>query len=101
MFVLSNFIFAVAYLFHYLIFPIVFWLVFIRALVSWVSPDPYNPLVQFLYKTTEPLLTPFRKILPLSFNIGIDVSPLLLLLVIKFLDMFLIKTLFELAIKLR
>ena len=58
------------------------WLVIIAALVSWVSPDPRNPIVRFLYVTTEPLFRPFRRLLPPSRTGGIDLSPLLVLVII-------------------
>lgn len=61
------------------------WLVIAAALVSWVSPDPRNPIVQFLYRMTEPILRPFRKILPPSRTGGIDLSPLFVILLIVFL----------------
>lgn len=67
------------------ILSIVQWLVIIAALVSWVSPDPRNPIVQFLYRTTEPILRPFRKILPPRLTGGIDLSPILVILAIIFL----------------
>lgn len=58
------------------------WLVIIAALVSWVSPDPRNPIVRFLYVTTEPLFRPFRRLLPPSRTGGLDLSPLFVLLII-------------------
>jgi YggT family protein len=58
------------------------WLVIIAALVSWVNPDPRNPIVRFLYVTTEPLFRPFRRILPPSRTGGIDLSPLFVLVII-------------------
>ena len=58
------------------------WLVIIAALVSWVSPDPRNPIVRFLYVTTEPLFRPFRRLLPPSRTGGLDLSPLFVLVVI-------------------
>lgn len=58
------------------------WLVIIAALVSWVSPDPRNPIVRFLYATTEPLFRPFRRLLPPSRTGGLDLSPLFVLLII-------------------
>jgi len=61
------------------------WLVIAAALVSWVSPDPRNPIVQFLYRMTEPLLRPFRRILPPSRTGGIDLSPLFVILLVIFL----------------
>jgi len=72
---------------------IVQWLVIIAALVSWVSPDPRNPIVQFLYRATNPMLRPFRKILPPQRTGGIDFSPVLLILLIVFVRNFLIRLL--------
>jgi YggT family protein len=65
------------------------WLVIIAAVISWVNPDPRNPIVQFLYRTTDPLLRPFRRILPPRRTGGIDLSPILFLLVILFVRVFL------------
>lgn len=73
----------------------------IRALISWVNPDPYNPIVQFLYKTTEPILDPIRRILPQGLRFGIDISPIIAFLVIVFLRSFLVQTIYELAANLR
>jgi YggT family protein len=80
---------------------ILYWLILIRALISWVSPDPFNPIVQFLLKCTEPVLEPIRKILPLNFKFGIDISPVIAFLAIMFLRSFLFNTLIDLAAKLR
>jgi YggT family protein len=74
------------------------WLIIIRALLSWVNPDPYNVIVQFLYKVTEPLLAPFRRLVP-AYSTGIDFSPIFALLAIWFLKLFLIRTLFGVAIR--
>ena len=71
------------------ILSVIQWLVIIAAVISWVNPDPRNPIVQFLYRTTDPLLRPFRRILPPRRTGGIDFSPLLLLLLILFLKVFL------------
>ncbi|MFN2634209.1 MAG: YggT family protein [Thermoanaerobaculia bacterium] len=68
------------------ILDLIKWIVIIAAVISWVSPDPRNPIVHFLYKFTEPLLRPFRKLLPSSRTGGIDFSPLLLILLIQFLQ---------------
>ena len=95
MFVLSNFITALATIANYIL-TIANWLVLIRALISWVSPDPYNPIVRFLYAATEPILAPFRRIIPI-YNIGIDLSPIFALIFIWFLKMFLVRSLFGLA----
>jgi YggT family protein len=96
MFVLSNFISAIANILT-VILNITYWLVIIRALVSWVNPDPNNALVQFLYKTTEPILEPIRIRLPLNFRFGIDISPIIVILIIMFLQSFLVKSLFDLS----
>jgi YggT family protein len=71
------------------ILTVIQWLVIIAAVISWVNPDPRNPIVQFLYRTTEPMLRPFRKLIPPSRTGGIDLSPLVLLLLILFLKVFL------------
>jgi YggT family protein len=58
-------------------------LVIARALISWVSPDPYNPIVQFLVRATEPALRPIRRWLP---HTGIDISPIILIFAIFFVQ---------------
>ena len=95
MFVLSNFISAVATILDYML-AIANWLIIIRALISWVNPDPYNPIVQFLYKATEPILAPFRRLFPIR-TIGLDISPIFALIFIWFLKLFLVKTLYGVA----
>lgn len=72
------------------------WVIIIRAMVSWVNPDPYNPVVQFLYRMTEPVLSPVRRLIP-AYNIGIDLSPLVVILIILFLRSFLVASLYQLA----
>lgn len=98
MFAVGNLVNASAIILDYLL-TILNWLIIIRALISWVSPDPYNPIVQFLYKTTEPLLAPFRRLIPI-YTIGLDLSPVFALIVIWFLKLFLVRTLFGLAVRL-
>ena len=97
MFVMGNLISAVARILDFVL-TIANWLIIIRALLSWVSPDPYNPVVQFLYKTTEPLLAPFRRLVP-AYSIGIDISPIFALLFIWFLKLFVVRTLFSIAMR--
>jgi len=72
------------------------WIIIIRALISWVNPDPYNPIVQILTRMTEPVLRPIRKLVP-PYRIGIDFSPFIAILVIIFLQYALIKNLYRLA----
>ena len=100
MFILANFIFAIANILDVLL-TVLYWLIIVRALISWVNPDPFNPIVQFLYKTTDPILDPVRKRLPISFRFGIDISPIIVFLVIMFLKSFLIRSLFDLGMKLK
>jgi YggT family protein len=93
MFVLSNFIRALASVVD-IVLSIFYWLIIIRALISWVNPDPYNAVVQFLYRTTEPILYPIRRMLP---PMGIDVSPIIAFLVIIFLKGFVVATLIDMS----
>ena len=99
MFVLANFFQALALVTGYVL-EILTWLIIIRALLSWVSPDPDNPIVQFIERSTEWVLAPFRAWIP-SYKIGIDVSPLLALLLIYFLKIFLVQTLLGLSLRFR
>ena len=97
MFAIGNLISALATILGYIL-TIASWLIIIRALISWVNPDPYNPIVQFLYKTTDPLLEPFRRVIPMS-RMGLDISPIFALLVIWFLKLFLVPTLYGIAMR--
>ncbi len=95
MFALRNLIEAVAYILN-LGLTIYMWIIIARAILSWVNPDPYNPIVRFLYNVTEPVLGWVRQRVPLIFG-GLDLSPLLVLLAIVFLQRFLVSTLWDLA----
>jgi YggT family protein len=97
MFVIGNLISTVAIILDFIL-TIANWLIIIRALLSWVNPDPYNPIVRFLYKTTEPLLAPFRRLIP-AYSIGIDISPIFALLFVWFLKLFVVRTLFSIAMR--
>jgi YggT family protein len=99
MFVLGNFFAALAAVLNMLL-SIYMWIIIIRALISWVNPDPYNPIVQFLYSATDPVLHRVRRWLPVSFG-GIDFSPILVIAAIYFLQIFLVGNLQELAYRLR
>ncbi len=70
------------------IFEIYAYIVVARAILSWVSPDPYNPIVRFLYGATEPVLQRMRRILPLQFS-GIDFTPMVLIFALFFVSTFL------------
>ena len=95
MFALRNLIEALAYILN-LALTIYMWVIIARAILSWVNPDPYNPIVRFLYNITEPVLGWVRRQVPLVFG-GLDLSPLLILLAIVFLQRFLVSTLWDLA----
>ena len=99
MFVLSNLVQALANL-VYLVLQAYFWIIIARAVLSWVSPDPYNPVVRFLYRVTEPVLRPIRQWLPM-YAMGLDLSPMVVLLGIYFLEWFLVASLRDLAVSLR
>ena len=99
MFVLENLIFALAKIID-IGLPIYMWIIIGRALISWVNPDPYNPIVTFLYRATEPVLAPIRRWIPLR-GMGIDISPIIVILIIYFLQMFLVKTMIQLTTYLR
>ena len=71
------------------------WIVIIAALVSWVSPDPRNPIVRFLWAVTEPMFRPFRRLLPPSRTGGIDLSPLFVLLLIFLVSRFVARLAFS------
>ena len=97
MFVLGNLFQALAAVTSWLL-EILWWLIVIRALLSWVSPDPSNPIVQFIERVTEPVLAPFRAWIP-AYKIGLDLSPLFAILLIYFLKIFLVQTLLGLSIR--
>jgi len=95
MFVLSNFLAALASVLNMLLSAYM-WIIIIRALISWVSPDPYNPIVQFLRSATDPLLYRVRRWLPVSFG-GIDFSPIVVIAALIFLQAFLVQSLLDLS----
>ncbi len=97
MFILGNFIIALAKVVDAVLF-FLYWLILIRAVISWVNPDPFNPIVQFLYRTTEPVLEPLRRVLPRS---AIDISPIVAFLIIMFAKSFVVATLFQIGMSLK
>ena len=78
------------------VLTIYMWIIIIRALLSWVNPDPYNPIVRFLYNVTEPALAQIRRRLPINFG-AIDLSPLILILAIMLVSAWLVPSLQHLA----
>ena len=99
MFVISNFLVAVAKVLD-IALSIFMWIIIARAILSWVSPDPYNPIVRFIHKITEPVLYQVRRKIPLNFG-GIDFSPIIILLAVIFLQQFVVQSLHQFAMTLR
>ncbi|MCX5885771.1 MAG: YggT family protein [Proteobacteria bacterium] len=99
MFIIGNLIHALAAIIHWAL-TIYMWLIIARAVISWVNPDPYNPVVRFLYQVTEPVLYRVRRFLPIG-RMPIDLSPVVVFLAIFFLDAFLVRTLEDIAIRMR
>jgi YggT family protein len=95
MFLASNLILAIAKVIS-IALNLYMWIIIARALISWVNPDPYNPIVRFLISATEPVLYFIRRKLPGSFG-GIDFSPVIAILAIYFLQIFLVQSLIQMA----
>jgi len=98
MFIVSNLLLAIAQVLN-LVLWLYMWIVIFRALISWVNPDPRNPIVRFLYNATEPLLYRVRRAVPI-FAGGIDFSPLIVIVAIYFLQIFLVQSLRDMALSL-
>ncbi len=99
MFILANLIEAVSRILD-IALSIYMWVVIISAVISWVNPDPYNPVVRFLKNVTEPVYKKIRKFVPTNFG-GIDIAPLIVILIIIFLKYFLVNTLYDIAFRLK
>ena len=99
MFLLSNLVYALANLVN-LVLNAYLLIVVARAVLSWVNPDPYNPIVRFLHRVTEPVLRPIRERLP-TIAMGLDLSPMVVLLAIYFLQSLVVGSLHDLAASLR
>ena len=95
MFIISNFLIAAAKIMDFALTAYM-WVIIGRAILSWVNLDQYNPIVQFLYSITEPLLSRIRRSLPFAMG-GIDFSPMILIMAIIFLQSFLVPTLYQMA----
>ncbi|MBI5417093.1 YggT family protein [Candidatus Poribacteria bacterium] len=98
MFIIGNLINAIAYILSYLL-GLYNLLIVIRAALSWVSADPYNPIVHFIVTVTEPFLSLIRTFIPMR-RIGFDISPIIAFGILVFIDKFFIATLFDIAIRL-
>ncbi len=99
MMVISTLLEAIANILH-MVINIYIWVVIIAALISWVRPDPFNPIVQTLYRLTEPVYHFIRRYIPTVIG-GIDLAPLIVIIALQFIDLFLVKLLFQLAYRLQ
>ncbi|MGQ0695709.1 MAG: YggT family protein [Nitrospiraceae bacterium] len=90
----GNFLNALGSVIYYVL-EIYIYVVVARALISWVNPDPWNPIVQFLDKVTEPALAPIRRLI--GWRLGLDLSPFILILILIFLQKFIVPSLFQMA----
>jgi YggT family protein len=97
MFVFGDLLIAVAKIVDTLL-GVYKWVIIIAALISWVNPDPYNPIVKFLYSVTEPVFRPIRRLI--GYRLGpIDISPIIVILAIIFIQLFLVRTLIKVGYK--
>lgn len=91
MYIVGYFLMAVANVLNFVLLFFM-WVVIARAILSWVNPDPYNPIVRFIHNVTEPVLYQVRKKIPINFG-GIDFSPIIIILVVYFLRDFVVNSL--------
>ena len=96
MFVAGNALTAVATIIDYVLW-LYMWVIIARALISWVNPDPWNPIVQFLNRATEPVLAPIRRWV--GVRMGMDLAPIVVILIITFLQIAVVDSLKELAMR--
>ncbi len=95
MFVFGDLFISVATILDYVL-GLYKWIVIIAALITWVNPDPYNPIVRFLHAVTEPVFKPIRRII--GYRLGpIDISPVIVIIVIIFLQSFLVRTIIKIG----
>jgi YggT family protein len=99
MLIFGNLLIAAAEIIN-MILNIYYWVVIIAALISWVNPDPYNPVVRFLRAVTEPVFRPIRRLI--GYRLGpVDISPIVVILAIFFVQKFLIRTILEIGYKIK
>jgi YggT family protein len=95
MFIIANFLVALAQVLDYILWAYV-WILLGRVVISWVNADPANPIVRFLYAATEPVLERARRLLPLQAG-GFDLSPIIVWIAVIFLQRFIVRSLYDLA----
>lgn len=96
MFVFRNVLLGAATVLDYVLW-LYMWIIIARALISWVNPDPWNPIVQFLDRATEPVLAPIRRWM--GWRMGIDLSPIIAVLILTFLQFAVVQSLKDLALR--
>lgn len=96
MFVVGNVLLGIATVLDYALW-FYMWIIIARALISWVNPDPWNPIVQFLDRATEPVLSPIRR--RLGWRMGIDLSPIIAIVAITFVQIAVVQSLKDLALR--
>ncbi|MBX9658051.1 MAG: YggT family protein [Nitrospiraceae bacterium] len=96
MFVFRNVLLGTATVLDYVLW-LYMWIIIARALISWVNPDPWNPIVQFLDRATEPVLAPIRRWM--GWRMGIDLSPIIAILTLTFLQFAVVQSLKDLALR--
>ena len=99
MFIVSNFLVAVAQVLDYVLWAYT-WILLARVVISWVNADPYNPVVRFIYNATEPVLKRVRERFPV-YTGGFDLSPIVVWIAVLFLQHFLVRSLYDAAYALR
>lgn len=93
--ILGTFLQAIATIAS-MLFNLYIWILIIATLISWVRPDPYNPIVQVLYRLSEPVFAKVRKLIPTNIG-GLDFAPLIVIVALKFIDLTLIQILYKFA----
>jgi YggT family protein len=96
MFVVGNTLLGLATVLDYVL-SFYSWIIIARALISWVNPDPWNPIVQFLMRATEPVLAPIRR--RLGAAMGMDLSPLIVIAAIWFLQIAVVQSIKDMAVR--
>lgn len=97
MFVFGNLLTTVAYILD-LALNAYFWVILIRAVLSWIRPDPYHPIVKIICRLVDPVTYKISRYIPTRIGM-VDISPFILMLIIIFLQKFLVKSLFDLGIR--
>lgn len=95
MFAFGNLITAIASILN-IVLDLYFWVIFIRAIMSWFNPNPYNPFVRTIYRMVDPITYRISKVIPTRFGV-VDLSPFVLMLIIFFIQRFVVKTLFDIG----